>query len=300
MSELKLGILGLSEGNGHPYSWSAIFNGYNKAIMAGCPFPVIPDYLARQEFPRDAIPGARVTHIWTQDRDVSQHVAAASLIEHVVDRYEDMIGQVDAVLLARDDAENHLTMSAPFIKAGLPVFIDKPIALNVAEVEALFAMCRSKDQIFSCSSLAFARELTLSDRVAAELGTPVRIEARIGKSWEKYAVHVIEPVLRIAGDVGAMNSVEVTSKGQRRCVEVRWETGLVTSFTTYGEEPVPLDIVVTGSSGKSERLVFVDTYAAFKNSLENFMAVVQGKQRSIPKDFLLKVVRIIEAGVCHE
>ena len=24
---LKLGIIGLSEGNGHPYSWSAIFNG---------------------------------------------------------------------------------------------------------------------------------------------------------------------------------------------------------------------------------------------------------------------------------
>lgn len=31
--EIKIGILGYTEGNGHPYSWSAMFNGYNKEIM---------------------------------------------------------------------------------------------------------------------------------------------------------------------------------------------------------------------------------------------------------------------------
>ena len=28
-TNLKLGIIGISNGNGHPYSWSAIFNGYD-------------------------------------------------------------------------------------------------------------------------------------------------------------------------------------------------------------------------------------------------------------------------------
>ena len=41
---LRLGIIGISEGNGHPYSWSAIFNGYNHEYAQDCPFPVIPDY----------------------------------------------------------------------------------------------------------------------------------------------------------------------------------------------------------------------------------------------------------------
>lgn len=27
--ELKIGILGMTEGNGHPYSWSAMFNGFD-------------------------------------------------------------------------------------------------------------------------------------------------------------------------------------------------------------------------------------------------------------------------------
>lgn len=31
--EIRLAILGLSPGNGHPYSWSAMFNGYDKELM---------------------------------------------------------------------------------------------------------------------------------------------------------------------------------------------------------------------------------------------------------------------------
>ena len=31
--ELKIGILGMSEGNAHPFSWSAMYNNYNKEEM---------------------------------------------------------------------------------------------------------------------------------------------------------------------------------------------------------------------------------------------------------------------------
>lgn len=38
--EIRIAMLGMSEGNGHPYSWSAMFNGYDREKMtAGCPFP---------------------------------------------------------------------------------------------------------------------------------------------------------------------------------------------------------------------------------------------------------------------
>ncbi len=37
-SMLKLGIMGLNEGNGHPYSFAAIFNGYDEGALAECPF----------------------------------------------------------------------------------------------------------------------------------------------------------------------------------------------------------------------------------------------------------------------
>ena len=137
MKELKLGIIGLSAGNGHPYSWSAIFNGYDPSVMADCGFPVIPEYLSHQKFPDDCIPNAHVTHIWTQETEISRHVAAASNIPNVVGRAGDMIGQVDAILLARDDPENHYEMAKPFIEAGLPIYIDKPLAVSREEAERI-------------------------------------------------------------------------------------------------------------------------------------------------------------------
>ena len=129
--ELRLAMLGMIKGNGHPYSWSAIINGYNPAAMAQCPYATIPKYLGTQSLESVRIEGARVTHIWTDDPADAPKVAAASLIENIVARPEDVIRHVDAVIIATDDGDDHVRRVAPFIEAGLPVFVDKPMATNV-------------------------------------------------------------------------------------------------------------------------------------------------------------------------
>src|SRR5882757_8730755 len=104
--ELRLAMLGMIEGNGHPYSWSAIVNGYDPVEMAKCPYAAIPAYLGRQPLASVRIPGARVTHVWTDDPADAPNVAAASLIPHVVSQPEDVLGQVDAVVIATDDGDD--------------------------------------------------------------------------------------------------------------------------------------------------------------------------------------------------
>ena len=48
-STLRLAMLGMIPGNGHPWSWSAIINGYDPDVMAAkCTYPGIIDYLAEQ------------------------------------------------------------------------------------------------------------------------------------------------------------------------------------------------------------------------------------------------------------
>src|ERR1035437_2102694 len=98
-AHIRLAMLGMVDGNGHPYSWSAIINGgFDKTAMAQCPFPTIPDYLSAAPPGALGIPGAKVTHIWCKAPAPPRHVAAASLIPHVVDRPEDVLVQVDAVI----------------------------------------------------------------------------------------------------------------------------------------------------------------------------------------------------------
>ena len=44
--KIKLAMLGMTEGNGHPYSWSIIINGrYNAEALAQCPYAAIIDYI---------------------------------------------------------------------------------------------------------------------------------------------------------------------------------------------------------------------------------------------------------------
>ena len=172
-------------GNGHPYSWSAIFNGYNKSAMDDCGFPVIPIYLAKQRFPEDTIEGAKVTNVWTQSINLSKKIARATNIENVSHSITEMIPQIDAVLLARDDAENHFKFAKKFLEAGLPVFIDKPLAINMQSANKILSLEQYEGQIFSCSASRYAGEFDLMSDDLEEMGQLKKIVGYTPNSWEK-------------------------------------------------------------------------------------------------------------------
>ena len=74
----------------------------------------------------------------------------------IVDTIEELVAQVDAVLLETNDGRPHLEQVIPALKAGKPVFVDKPIAGSLADAIAIFELSRHyKTPLFSASSLRF-------------------------------------------------------------------------------------------------------------------------------------------------
>lgn len=293
--QLRLGIIGMSDGNGHPYSWSAIFNGYEPAAMATCPFPIIPEYLARRRFPDDAIANATVTHVWTQDPSISSHIAAASRIGTVVRDYHDMIGKVDAVLLARDDAETHEKFASPFLEAGLPVYIDKPLALSIGSADAIYARQRRPGQIFTCSALVYARELMFTGDERAAIGALRRVEGTTPKDWDRYAVHVLDPMLLALAGHGTVAATGAGDDGRARHLDLRWESGVTGRVTATGEASGPIGIRLTGDRGSVFHEV-ADYFSAFRAALIEFVAIVRGERAAQESKAVYDVVRLIEAG----
>src|SRR3954464_2919417 len=110
---LRLAMLGMIDGNGHPWSWSAIVNGFDREKMAACPYPVIPVYMNARPAGSVGIAAARVTHLWTDRAEEAPPVAAGALISHVVAKPQDVIGHVDAVLVATDDGFDHVERARP-------------------------------------------------------------------------------------------------------------------------------------------------------------------------------------------
>ena len=297
MSQLRLGLIGLSEGNGHPYSWSAIFNGYDEETMAACPFPAIPEYLGEREFPRDAIADARVSHIWTQDPTESKRIATAAQIEKVVAEPAAMIGEIDALLLARDDAESHLELAAPFLAAGLPIYIDKPLAISVSDARRLLAERSRPGQIFSCSALRYAPELAWSDEHRRQYGRPLEVVGRTPKEWRTYAPHVVEPALELL-DVWGLPPETLTGSPTETGASVvaTWPGGLRANLRSLGpnsDEPISFEIVAERGGS---RLEFSDSFTAFRLALERFVEVVRGEAAPPSDRDLLGAVRLIEAG----
>jgi predicted dehydrogenase len=295
---LRLGLIGLSEGNGHPYSWAAICNGYSTEHMQACEFQAIPKYLAEQRWPDARINGVEVTHIWTQDFEQSNRVARASLIANVVKTPMAMIGQIDALLLARDDAENHLAFVAPFIEAGIPAYIDKPIALSLDGLDALYQLQRYHGQIYTCSALRYAKELMLSGDDLERIGTVRHVQATTPKSWEKYAIHIIEPALQMIGAPADISSARPrTLAGTGRALALGFSNGITADFSAFGEEvAAPLSVRVYGERGWQER-VFSDSFTAFKAALTEFIEGVRTRTCRSPFEFNKQVVSIIELGM---
>ncbi|MBA7556174.1 hypothetical protein ES705_48873 [subsurface metagenome] len=112
---IKIGMIGISKGNGHPFSFSSIVNGFNSIEMKKSGWKVIYDYLKERDESEFGFNKVKVTHVWTQNKYKTNHLAKAAKIENVVDKLEDMIPEVDGVIVARDDYKNHFKIANKFL-----------------------------------------------------------------------------------------------------------------------------------------------------------------------------------------
>lgn len=258
-------MLGMIEGNAHPWSWSAIVNGYDPEAMKRCSYPAIPAYLGEQPLDEVRIPGAQVTHVWTDDPAEAPLIAAADRIATVAKAPEDVIGQVDAVIIATDDGSDHVRRARPFVEAGLPVFVDKPLADNLEDLAwFVAARCRGS-MITSSSALRYAPEiLDLRSRLGS-LGGLRWVSSFTAKTWERYGIHALEAAYAITGpgyswvQTASLDGGDVVTAGHAGGVSVT----LPAIHDAYGSFGV---IQVCGTE-RSESLRFASTYRAFRSQL---------------------------------
>lgn len=288
---LKVGIIGLSEGNGHPYSWSSIINGGFDQTMWDCGYAAIPRYLTANKDTL-GIEGAKVTHIWTQDKRLSQKVAQASLINNVVDDFCDLIGKVDAVILARDDAENHKKMAEPFIEAGIPLFIDKPLAANWQDLIYFKEQVDKGKFIMSCSSMRYASENRAVKQNIDSFGKIELVTAIGKKDWLKYGVHMLEVLISFLDDPKAVAVKHISQKSHQDIVYIEFETGLLAVVNLFYEITPTFQMSIFGQN--SWKLIeYSNWYAMFRDNLVEFIRSVREAKPRLAFSKTENIVKIL-------
>lgn len=291
---LKLGVVGMSPGNAHPYSWSAIINGsYNAEEITNAGYPGVSAYL---EANKDTlgINSVRVTHVWTQDQKISGSIAKTTGIENIAKSIDDMVGRVDAVLLIRDDPENHVKMARPFIDAGIPIFIDKPLAVNYRDLNYFSWENARGNLIMSGSSMRYANECRIAKSEAEYLGKLELVIATSKQDWLNYGVHLLEAVVAILDDPIPVY-VKHVGKEQKNVVYIEYENGIQVVINNFMNISPTFQISLFGQKGW-KNIDIRSYYSMFRDNITEFIRSVQEGRSRLEFEKTENIIRTLIAG----
>ena len=296
---IRIGILGMTEGNAHPFSWSAMINGYNKEEMYKWThelYPTIPQYLGKQPEHTFGIPGVKVTHVCFtgyEDRAMAENCARATNIPNVVTDPLEMLGQVDAIICATDVGHEHVDRCRPFIEAGLPVFIDKPLADNEEDLRTIVKWYDEGAHIQSSSSMRYVKSTEPFYKNKWELGKIRYIVSPMAKYWEEYGMHAIEYMYPMLGP--GFEWVENLGDHDHAMVHIRHSNGCDISI------PMGYGFASNGMTVMAEHGCRVfgdgDSYYAFKKQLDVFAHYLRTGEDDHPFSDTVEMAKILIAGL---
>lgn len=297
VNNIRLAMLGMVDGNGHPYSWSAIINGgFDADAMSRCPYPVIFQYLSAAPKSELGIPGAKVTHIWCDDPADAKAVAQASLIPNIVQHPTDVIGQVDAVVIPTDKGHEHVERARPFIDAGLPVFIDKPMVDSEKDLRQFVEWQRQGKAIMSSSCMRYAQEFADVRQRLHEVGEPRLITISMCKSWERYGIHALEGVYPFLSP-GGWQSVTNTGTETSNIVHIRHESGVDVAVFNIADLYGAFGCLTVYGTKSMLTARMSDNFHAFRTQLMEFVNYLRSGKHPFPFDQTVELMKLVIAGI---
>lgn len=153
----------------------------------------------------------------------------------IVDSIEQLCQKVDGILLESVDGRPHLAQAQPVIEAGLPMFIDKPMAGSLKDVIEIFRLAeQAKVPCWSSSSLRYAlgvadmkKSGALGDILGCDVYSPCSLEPHHPDLYW-YGVHGVEILYSIMG-TGCQRVTRTHSEGCDVVVG-HWQDGRIATF----------------------------------------------------------------------
>lgn len=170
----------------------------------------------------------------------------------IVGSVEELLLKSDYILLETNDGRPHLAQATAVIKAGKPLFIDKPVAGSLSDAIAIYDLAQQyKVPVFSSSSLRYmetAQEVA-NGKIGKVLGADTYSPATLEKThpdlfW--YGIHGVEILYTVMGK-GCKELIRV-STAETEIVVGTWSDGRTGTFrgtrtgkheyggTAYGEK----------------------------------------------------------------
>lgn len=141
-TQKKVGIIGLD--TSHSLAFTKLLNAENPELL-------LDGYRVVAAYPY----GSKDLAI-SKERIPKQVTEIQQFGVKISDSISQLLSEVDVVLLETNDGRLHLSQALEVIKAGKPLFIDKPLAASLKDGKAIFEAAKQYNvPVFSASSLRF-------------------------------------------------------------------------------------------------------------------------------------------------
>lgn len=220
---------------------------------------------------------------WCEKNNVKRVQSAAEVVE-----LSDAI-----IVLAPDNVESHLALSKEALQSKKPVLIDKVLAKSADDARKIVADAEAAGTpIMSSSSLRFSVELEKLLSLVGD-GPHEGIFSRGFGRWRGYAVHTIQPALRLLG--GRVKRVIDTGKGSTHIITIENDKGnrahidIRECENQYEATPWQVGIL----HHKNYEIITVKLFDEFyENLLKNAVKFFQTRQSPVPVGEMLDQVLV--------
>ena len=214
----------------------------------------------------------------------------------IVDSIDELLERVDAVCLETNDGRPHLEQVLPVLKAGKPVFVDKPIAGSLTDAVAIVQAAEHYDvPMFSSSSLRWLvgaqeiREGSIGAVTGADMYSPCSLEAtHPDLFW--YGIHGVEALFTVMGT--GCESVSRTSTPDFDLAVGTWEGGRIGTFRGIRKGQGGYGGTVFGESGK----VTLNKYGGYEPLVEAIIHMFRTGETPVTHAETLEIYAFMEAA----
>ena len=218
----------------------------------------------------------------------------------------EMLGQIDAALILSLSGTPHLDRARPFLEAGLPVFVDKPMACRFEDAREMFRLAEEADvPFFSVSAMRFCEEvISFCDNREGLYGT-VHGAVSFGPAWRAegnpglfhYGIHPVEVLFSVMGP-GCRTVTAIHGEGADLVIGT-WDDGR--QGTVRGGRS---GATAYGFTAWCEHAVIqqnTSTRFAYRNLCRHIVETLSGKTPSpVSSENTLEVIGFIEAALESE
>ncbi|MDO9465303.1 MAG: Gfo/Idh/MocA family oxidoreductase [bacterium] len=247
--------------------------------------------------------GAFVEALYPGEGDTLEHVKQVQeqgKVPLLVDKPEDMLGKVDAIIIMNRHAKYHARYAKLFLKNKIPTFIDKPITCDLEEAKELIELSHqtntwlsSWSSVWQTSSFQNFFKQTVEDLGpihSGMVGGPFDFKSEYGGVFF-YGIHTVEMLLNGFGyDV---KTISARLYGKNCWVTAGLQSEKVVSLHLLGEGKGEFQVLVHCEKGS--RHLIVDSSDGYDKAFKKLIDTINSNENPLTDKELLMPVKVLLA-----